>query len=150
MLNNTQEFIKYDFTLFYKMKQKLSITSKLEEVLVFSDGREIFILDNIPNATPKKIASRDDWVTALCSHDGKLYDGGAYEKVFETLSGREIASRDDWVRALCSHDGKLYDGGDYEKVFETLSGREIASRKGWVRALCSHQRDYFVNAGVLK
>ena len=78
------------------------IKPSLEEVLVFSAVKNIFVLDNKPNAKPKKIASRDNYVLALCSHNGKLYDG-SYKKIYETLSGKKIASRDNFVWALCSH-----------------------------------------------
>lgn len=48
------------------------------------------------------------WVRALCSHNGILYDGGNYNKVYETLTGKEVASRDGWVLALCSHPRKYF------------------------------------------
>ena len=80
----------------------------LENVLVFSSENKIFVLDNGQNSAPIKIASRNNWVRVLCSHDGKLYDGGDYKKVFETISNKEIASRDDWVMALCSHPRKYF------------------------------------------
>jgi hypothetical protein len=86
----------------------------------------------------------------LCSHNGQLYDGGDYCKVFETLTNREVASRDGTVTALCSHNGQLYDGGCYCQGFETLTGRKVASTDDWVRVLCSHPRKYFVDARVLK
>ena len=126
------------------------LQSSLENVLVFSSAGEIFVLDNLLNSIPVRIASRNNWVQALCSHNGQLYDGGRYNKIFETLTNKEIASRDDWVRALCSHNGQLYDGGSYNKIFETLTNKEIASRDDWVRALCSHPRKYFVEKGLLK
>src|SRR3989344_4546776 len=100
---------------------KATTQSNLENVLVFSSGVRIFVLDNIPGAVPIEVASRDSWIQALCSHDGKLYDGGNYRKVLETLTGREIASRNDYLSALCSHDGKLYDGGRYNEIFETMT-----------------------------
>ncbi len=84
-----------------------------------------------------QLAKRSDWVYALCSHNGKLYDGGSYDKVYETLENKVVAKRSGWVEALCSHNGKLYDGG-YNKVYETLENKVVAKRSGWVKALCSH------------
>jgi hypothetical protein len=112
--------------------------SKLEKVLVFSSGSKIFVLDNNSKPVPIIVASRDDVIRALCSHNGKLYDGGDYSGIFETLTNKKIASRYRWVRALCSHNGKLYDAGYYEKIFETLTNKKIASRNNWILALCSH------------
>lgn len=64
---------------------------KLEEqVLVFSSSDTIFVLDN--DKTIKEIASRENGVNVLCSHNGKLYDGGWDYKIFETLSNTEITS----------------------------------------------------------
>ena len=126
---------------------KPAVASDLEDVLVFSEGTNIFVIDN--DFSIHQVASRDKWITALCSYGGQLYDGGAYKKVVETLTGREVASRDDGVLSLCSHGGQLYDGGHYNKVFETLTSREVASRSCSVYALCSHPRKYFVEAGIL-
>src|SRR3989344_1547687 len=122
--------------------------TNLENVLVFSEGKEIFVIDR--DSSIKEVASRTDWVRALCSHNGILYDGGSYNGVFNTLSNEEVASRENSIRALCSHNGILYDGGDYNKIFNTLSNKAVASRENSVRALCSHPRKYFVEAGVLK
>ena len=72
-----------------------------EQVLVFAQGKNIFVIDRDKKVYP--ITSRTDWVWALCSHNGTLYDGGSYNKVFDTLSNREVASRTGWVLALCSH-----------------------------------------------
>ena len=77
----------------------------LEKVLVFSSEREIFVLDNEKSV---KIASRSDYIWALCSHDGELYDAGSYNKIFETLSGKEVASRSDYIPALCSNPRKYF------------------------------------------
>ena len=82
--------------------------SNLENVLVIGESNKIFVLDNMPNAVPIEIASRSYSIQALCSHNGKLYDGGYYKKIFETLTGREIASRRDYVHALCSHPRKYF------------------------------------------
>jgi len=70
----------------------------LENVLVFSEKENIFVLDR--DFSVKKVASRDDLVNTLCSHNGILYDGGGYAKIFETLSGKEVASRNNWVNSL--------------------------------------------------
>jgi hypothetical protein len=80
----------------------------LENVLVFSSKKEIFVIDNGQNSIPIEFASRDDFVSALCSHEGKLYDGGNYNKIFETISNKEVASRSGWIRALCSHPRKYF------------------------------------------
>src|SRR3989344_6444746 len=69
---------------------KATSQSNLENVLVFSSKGRIFVLDDIPDAVPIEVASRNNWVRTLCSHDGKLYDGGDYKKVFETLTEREV------------------------------------------------------------
>ena len=48
---------------------------KLEEqVLVFSSSNTIFVLDN--DKSIKEIASRENGINVLCSHNGELYDGG--------------------------------------------------------------------------
>ena len=122
--------------------------SGLENVLVFAEKNNLFVIDK--DGSVKEVASRDDWIRALCSHNGKLYDGGDYNKVFETLAKKEAASRNDHIWALCSHNGKLYDGGRYNKIFETLAGKEAASRDDYIWALCSHPRKAFVDAGILR
>src|SRR3989337_1977870 len=110
--------------------------TNLENVLVFSGGKEIFVIDR--DSSIKEVASRENSVRALCSHNGTLYDGGGYNKIFNTLSNEEVASRTSLVLTLCSHNGILYDGGFYNKIFNTLSSKEVASRTDWVYALCSH------------
>ncbi|MFH1053582.1 MAG: hypothetical protein V1740_04175 [Candidatus Woesearchaeota archaeon] len=79
------------------------------------------------------IARRDSKILALCSHQGKLYDGGEYG-LFDTLSNEKISGEP--CEALCSHKGhlfKLYAGSVYdfrvgeEKFFESL-----------LISLCSH------------
>src|SRR3989304_2766532 len=110
--------------------------TNLENVLVFSGGKEIFVIDR--DSSIKEVASRTDWVLALCSNNGILYDGGGYNKIFNTLSNEEVASRTSLVLALCSNNGILYDGGGYNKIFNTLSNEEVASRTSLVLALCSH------------
>src|SRR3990167_2112842 len=119
--------------------------TNLENVLVFSGGKEIFVIDR--DSSIKEVASRENSVRALCSHNGILYDGGFYNKIFNTLSNEEVASRENSVRALCSHNGTLYDGGSYNGIFNTLSSKAVASRTSLVLALCSHPRKYFVEAG---
>jgi len=134
-----------------KEKKKISKPERqainLEDVLVFAECNKIFVLDN--DFSIKEIASRDDWVRALCSHNGQLYDAGDYNKIFETLTNKEIASRNNWVGALCSHNGQLYDAGNYKKIFETLTNKEIASRDDWVWALCSHNGQLY-DAGAIR
>ena len=122
--------------------------SGLENVLVFAEKNKLFVIDK--DDSVKKVASRDNWILALCSNNGKLYDAGDYKKVFETLAGKEVASRNNRIWALCSHKKKLYDAGCYNKVFETLAGKEVASRNNSILALCSHPRKAFVDAGILK
>jgi hypothetical protein len=85
--------------------------------------------------TGKLVAERDQSVTTLCSHDGRLYDGGV-SGVYDTFTNRRITDRQ--VHVLCSHGGKLYDGG-FMGVHETISGTEIAYRERDVFALCSYR-----------
>src|SRR3989339_900944 len=128
---------------------KTQISNKnLEKVLVFSSENEIFVIDYNDLIYP--IASRTNWVRTLCSHNGQLYDGGDYKKIFETVSGKEITSRREVVRTLCSHNGKLYDGGNNKQIIETISGKRIAKGDKRILSLCSHPREYFVNTKILK
>ena len=87
----------------------------------------------------KAVAERDDSVLALCSHNGKLYDGGFYNKVYETLENKAVAERGDSVYALCSHNGKLYDGGYYKKVYETLTNKALVNKR--ITAMCSVDKE---------
>ncbi len=104
--------------------------------LVYSSGKEVFLyVDGVDDVL---IAERSDYVWALCSHGGVLFDAGDYGGVFDTLNNVEVASRSSWVSALCSHDGVLYDGGLYNAVFDTLNNVKVAERSDYVWALCSH------------
>src|SRR3989339_1558 len=123
---------------------KTQISNKnLEKVLVFSSENEIFVIDYNDLIYP--IASRTNWVRTLCSHNGQLYDGGDYKKIFETVSGKEITSRREVVRTLCSHNGQLYDGGDYEQIYETLTRKVTSFRYNFINSLCSHNGQLYDN-----
>ena len=116
---------------------KKSDHSDLKEMVpVLSSWKTIFILNKDGLIT---IAERESSVNALCSHDGKLYDAGDYNKIFETLTGRKVAEREDRVYVLYSHNGQLYDSGFYYGIFETLTGRKVAERESFsISPLCSH------------
>ena len=72
-----------------------------ENVLVFSEKNKIYVIDI--DKEIHEIAKRTDYINALCSHDGKLYDGGNYNQVIETSTGDIITERTSVVTALCSH-----------------------------------------------
>ena len=118
-----------------KIDEEIERRIKGDKVLVVASGKEIFAIDG---KDIRKVAERSGWVRALCLHDGRLYDGGDYKAVYETLGNKRVAERKDCVHALCSHNGKLYDGGEYRAVYETLSDKEVDERSDWVRALCLH------------
>src|SRR3989339_243777 len=116
---------------------KTQISNKnLEKVLVFSSENEIFVIDYNDLIYP--IASRTNWVRTLCSHNGQLYDGGDYKKIFETVSGKEIFSSSDAIDQLCSHEDKLYYIANSLEIVEMNSQKSIGPRDSWINALCSH------------
>jgi len=115
-----------------------------EKVLVYSTGKNIYVLDN---KTTHRISSRSDDVYSLCSHDGILYDGGNYNSIFETLSNKKIASRESNISSLCSHNGALYDGGLNYGVFETFLNKKINSRGS--PSLCSHNNILYGSVNYL-
>jgi|SRR3989344_4699498 len=80
--------------------------TNLENALVFSEGKEIFVIDR--DSSIKKVASRTNSVLALCSHNGTLYDGGICNEIFDTLSSKAVVSRENWIYALCSHPRKYF------------------------------------------
>lgn len=69
--------------------------------------------------------SREQIVLALCSYEGKLYDGGSYAAVYETLKEKLIVTRNGSVNALCSSDGKLLDGGNYAHICSSLEDKFV-------------------------
>ncbi|MBL7100836.1 MAG: hypothetical protein ISS23_02675 [Nanoarchaeota archaeon] len=85
----------------------------------------------------KIIGKRIDSISALCSHNGKLYDS-SYNEVFETFSGEGVARRHRNIESLCSHKGELYDGGRYDFLYETFSGEKVVETKSYIHDLCSH------------
>lgn len=85
--------------------------------------------------TGKQVAERRRMVTTLCSHSGRLFDGGE-EGVYDTFADRRITDRA--VNVLCAHAGALYDGS-YLGICETLSGTVVVARRPEVIALCSHE-----------
>ncbi|MBL7100835.1 MAG: hypothetical protein ISS23_02670 [Nanoarchaeota archaeon] len=86
----------------------------------------------------KVVGQRIRHVSALCSHNGKLYDA-SYDTVFETFSEKEVAKRHRDVNALCSHKGVLYDGGNYDCLYETFTGEKAVETKSYIHDLCSHK-----------
>jgi len=50
----------------------------------------------------RKLADRDFPVTALCSHRDRLYDGGPYGFIYETLEGRMVVGGIKAVTAMVS------------------------------------------------
>lgn len=88
--------------------------------------------------TGKLVAKRKYLVQALCSHGGRLFDGGM-GGVYDTFANRRLTDRQ--VNAVCSHGERLYDGG-FMGLYETLEGAQVACRESEIVSLCSH-------AGVL-
>lgn len=123
--------------------------------LVYAMGDEIWLHrergDDIHIST-----HLDDWVRALCVHDGELYHAGVEGNIYETLSGKAVARREGPVNALVSHAGRLVDGGEYDEIFDTFSNSVLAAmNRLWrdghgmdaVNAFCSfdhlpHQKLY--------
>jgi hypothetical protein len=52
--------------------------------------------------TDRKLADRDFPVTAFCSHQGSLYDGGPYGFIYDTLAGRMVVGGIKAVTAMVS------------------------------------------------
>lgn len=84
--------------------------------------------------TGKKIASRNDLVTALCSHEGILYDGGYYPGLYNSLEGKIVSgSKKINFNSLCSYKGVLYGGGHKidkfypPMVFDVFNKKKIFS-----------------------
>lgn len=64
--------------------------------------------------------TRGGLVTAICSHDGKLYDGGRSGAIYETFKYKVVAVRSSTVNVLYSCDGYLVDGGAYKYIHYTM------------------------------
>ncbi len=114
-----------------------SLESRVSEErgLVVASGLGIYCVNSGEKVL---VAKRSDSVCALVSHGGRLFDGGLYKAVFDTLNNRKVAERSNCVWALVSHGGRLFDGGRYNAVFDTLNNIKVAERSDWVRALVSH------------
>ncbi len=122
----------------------LEAKASCENGLVVASGNEIYCV------SPREkvlVAERSNWVYALVSHDGRLFDGGWYKLLFDSLENKRVAKRSNSVCALVSHDGGLFDGGGYKAVFDTLNNRKVAERSNWVLALVSHGGRLFDGGG---
>jgi hypothetical protein len=85
------------------------------------------------------VAVREDWILALCSHEGRLYDAGAGGEIYETLGSTLVARREEAVLALASVGGRLYDAGEERRVYDTFAGTVLGEREEPVAVLCPHQ-----------
>ncbi len=107
---------------------------------------EIYMLDSLSNPNPQLLAKRNNWPWTLCEHNGRLYDGGDYAKIYDTLENKSIANIQGRINTSCSHKGELYAGiagkGNYENInsiFNVTNNKIVAERENWPTALCSHK-----------
>jgi len=91
-----------------------------ENTLILSVNHpgKVYRVADFQNPHLKQIAERKGGIWALCEHEGKLYDGGDYGGVYDTISGECVAKREGRVTVLCSHEGKLYAGLAGKRNFE--------------------------------
>ena len=121
-----------------KEKSSSSLDDKIESGLIVAAENKIYCIELNKNGKKILVAKRSDYVFALCSHNGRLYDGGSYKAVYDTLKNKKIAKRSGCVGALCVHDDRLFDGGDYNAVYNTLNNKIVAERPDWIHTLCVH------------
>ncbi|MGH7473260.1 MAG: hypothetical protein ACREJW_04910, partial [Candidatus Methylomirabilales bacterium] len=62
----------------------------------------------------REVTRRSSLILTLCFHEGRVYDGGRYGQIYDTVADVKVADREDWVLSLCSHRGVLYDAGSYQ------------------------------------
>jgi hypothetical protein len=81
----------------------------------------------------------DNYITALCSHNGGFYGGDSSGQIHNMLNDNSVVLREvpTEVSALCSHEGHLYCAyGSVVRDVHTYA--ESYSRPGKVKALCVH------------
>ena len=108
-----------------------------DHVIVYAYLDQIRIIDL--DGKDYGIARRQNFVTSLCPHEGELYDGGNYMRIYMTMNDKLIGKRTYPITAMCSHQGSLYDNGKAFSVIDTFSKEEIAQRSTSVEDLCSHK-----------
>lgn len=140
-------------------ESNFSKSYSLEDVLLFSSGNEIFVLNQNNNAI--KILEAKNPISSLAFSNDILYhvektlerytpkEDREEWNVVETFLQKSIANRSSKISSLCSNEGKLYDLCGSE-VFDTLNDKKISSNVDWNNfgALFSHNKKLYVVAGT--
>jgi hypothetical protein len=108
-----------------------------DKVLVFGSKNSVYAFDG---KKVEKIAERsrctrgllNDIVTrlyeevhALAFLNGEIFDGGTYQKIYNTLRNEPVAERPDSIFALAVCNNELYDAGAYQGIYKTMSNEKI-------------------------
>lgn len=113
------------------------IPKKDEQVLVFSHDFNINVMD--VDGEIYHFRNRDEYVVALASHEGNLFEAWGNGRIFESRLLLQLAERDNPVKSLCSHDGTLCDSGGYCEIYDTIEDRCAHVRSYSPYALASHK-----------
>lgn len=92
---------------------------------------------------PKFVRKRDALIMDLCYWNNKLYDCGAYKKIYETLTDKEHASSPLSMLSMKGHRESLVYSSFHKIRLEMYKEKQ---REGWVYALEEHE-DKLYDAG---